>query len=93
MWRQTGFELRALADAFAASPGRVRVRQRAEQVDVSNLDREKFWALLKGLFEVKELNFFNTLYLNTGPKKSHFLEFVIRKIRKCNFSFLNNASK
>ena len=72
MWRQTGFELRALADAFAASPGRVRVRQRAEQVDVSNLDREKFWALLKGLFEVKELNFFNTLYLNTGPKKSHF---------------------
>lgn len=51
VWRQTGFELRALADAFAASPGRVRVRQRAEQVDVSNLDREKFWALLKGLFE------------------------------------------
>jgi len=52
VWRQTGSELRALADAFQASPGRVRVRQRAEQVDVSNLDMEKFWALLKGLFEV-----------------------------------------
>ena len=94
MWRQTGFELRALADAFAASPGRVRVRQRAEQVDVSNLDREKFWALLKGLFEVKELNFFNTLYLNTGPKKvSFFWNLKKGKIRKCDFSFLNNASK
>ena len=52
MWRQTGSELRALADAFQASPGRVRVRQRAEQVDVTNLDMEKFCALLKGLFEV-----------------------------------------
>jgi len=51
MWRQTGSELRALADAFQASPGRVRVRQRAEQVDVTNLDMEKFCALLKGLFE------------------------------------------
>ena len=52
MWRQTGSELRVLADAFAASPGRIRVRQRAEQVDVSTLDMEKFWALLRSLFEV-----------------------------------------
>ena len=51
VWRQTGSELRVLADAFAASPGRLRVRQRAEQVDVGTLDMEKFWALLRSLFE------------------------------------------
>ena len=52
MWRQTGRELQALADAFARSPGRALVRQQAEQVDVRSLDMEKFWALLRGLFEV-----------------------------------------
>ena len=52
VWRQTGRELQALADAFARSPGRALVRQQAEQVDVRSLDMEKFWALLRGLFEV-----------------------------------------
>merc|ERR1719219_3046045 len=51
VWRQTGRELQILADAFARSPGRICVRQRAEQVDVRGLDMEKFGALLKGLFE------------------------------------------
>ena len=52
VWRETGRELQALADAFARSPGRILVRQRAEQVDVSTLDRKKFWSLLKELFAV-----------------------------------------
>ena len=52
VWRETGRELQALADAFARSPGRNLVRQRAEQVDVSTLDKEKFWSLLTALFEV-----------------------------------------
>ena len=56
MWRQTGRELQALADAFARSPGRALVRQQAEQVDVRSLDMEKFWALLRGLFEVSLFN-------------------------------------
>lgn len=50
VWRQTGRELQALADAFSRSPGRLLVRQRAEEVDVRSLDREKFWSLLKALF-------------------------------------------
>ena len=70
MWRQTGSELRVLADAFAASPGRVRVRQRAEQVDVSTLDMEKFWALLKGLFEVRDI-------FNSKLRNSTFIPFSI----------------
>jgi len=50
VWRQTGRELQALADAFGRSPGRLLVRQRAEEVDIRTLDREKFWSLLKALF-------------------------------------------
>ena len=52
MWRQTGRELRTMADAFARSQERALVLEQAEQVDVTSLDREKFWELLKGLFEV-----------------------------------------
>ena len=52
VWRQTGRELQVLADAFGRSPGRLLVRQRAEQVDVRTLDMDKFWSLLKALFEV-----------------------------------------
>jgi len=51
VWRQTGRELQVLADAFGRSPGRLLVRQRAEQVDVRTLDMDKFWSLLKALFE------------------------------------------
>ena len=61
VWRQTGRELQVLADAFGRSPGRLLVRQRAEQVDVRTLDMEKFWSLLKALFEVN-----NTYLLTSG---------------------------
>ena len=56
MWRQTGRELQVLADAFGRSPGRLLVRQRAEQVDVRTLDMDKFWSLLKALFEVNNIS-------------------------------------
>ena len=44
-----------MADAFARSQERALVLEQAEQVDVTSLDREKFWELLKGLFEVNKV--------------------------------------
>ena len=41
-------EFQALAEEFSRSPERTLVFEQAEQVDVSSLDKEKFWALLKG---------------------------------------------
>ena len=41
-------EFQALAEEFSRSPERNLVFEQAEQVDVSSLDKEKFWALLKG---------------------------------------------
>lgn len=51
LWRQTGRELQVLADAFAHSHERRLVRQRAEQVDITNLNQEKFFSLLQNLFQ------------------------------------------
>jgi len=51
IWRQTGRDLQILADQFARSHERLLVRQIAEEVDFSTLNKEKFIAMLTELFK------------------------------------------
>jgi len=51
IWQQTGRDLQILADRFAQSHERLLVRQRAEQVDISTLNKDKFIAMLSELFK------------------------------------------
>ena len=51
IWRQTGRALQILADQFARSHERLMVRQRAEQVDISSLTKDKFLSMLSELFK------------------------------------------
>jgi len=51
IWRQTGRDLQILADQFAQSHERLLVRQLAEEVDFTSLDKEKFIAMLAELFK------------------------------------------
>ena len=53
IWRETGRELQTLADTFAHSNERILVRERAAQVDISTIDKDKFFAMLKELFQVR----------------------------------------
>ena len=55
VWRETGRELQVLADAFARSNERLLVRERASQVDILTIDKDKFFAMMAELFQVKNL--------------------------------------
>ena len=58
VWRETGRELQVLADAFARSNERLLVRERASQVDILTIDKDKFFAMMAELFQVKNLGSF-----------------------------------
>ena len=58
VWRETGRELQVLADAFARSNERLLVRERASQVDILTIDKDKFFAMMAELFQVKYLGSF-----------------------------------
>ena len=58
VWRETGRELQVLADAFARSNERLLVRERAAQVDILTIDKDKFFAMMAELFQVKNLGSF-----------------------------------
>jgi len=51
IWRQTGRDLKFLADQFANSIERIRVQERAEQVNIESLNREEFFSMLTELFQ------------------------------------------
>lgn len=51
IWRQTGRDLQILADQFARSHERLLVRQLAEEVEFTTLDKQKFIAMLSELFK------------------------------------------
>lgn len=51
IWRQTGRDLQVLADQFARSHERLLVRQLAEEVEFSTLDKQKFITMLSELFK------------------------------------------
>nr|ADD24081.1 Apoptosis regulator BAX [Lepeophtheirus salmonis] len=51
LWRRTGRELQSLADEFVRTQEREQVRILADSVDVVSLNMEKFFALLRELFQ------------------------------------------
>ena len=51
VWRQTGRDLKVLADQFANSIERIRVQERAEQVVIESLNKEKFFSMMNELFQ------------------------------------------
>merc|ERR1712156_13789 len=51
IWRQTGRDLKFLADQFANSVESIRVQERAEQVNIESLSREEFFSMLNELFQ------------------------------------------
>ena len=51
LWRQTGRDLKLLADQFANSVERLRVQERAEQVNIESLNKTKFFSMMNELFQ------------------------------------------
>ncbi|XP_076356552.1 uncharacterized protein LOC143249867 [Tachypleus tridentatus] len=49
-WIRTGRELRHIADEFAKSAGRKKVKEKAEKVDINHLTSDTFYELLSEMF-------------------------------------------